>query len=73
MALTVTRVARSCVLLDFGLDFGGQPVLTGPLVSEKPGYHRGATLAFTPDKQVPFMVKRATQAEVLPPGEPLTL
>jgi hypothetical protein len=68
MALTVTRVARSCVLLDFG----GQPVLTGPVVSEKPGYHRGAALAFTPDKQVPLTVKRAPRPR-FSPGEPLTL
>lgn len=69
MALTVTRVARPCVLLDFG----AQPVLTGPVVSEKPGYRRGATLAFTPGKQVPFMVKRAPRPRSVPPGEPLTL
>jgi hypothetical protein len=69
MALTVTRVARSCVLLDFG----GQPVLTGPVVSDKPGYHRGAALAFTPGQAGAIDGEAGTQAEVLPPGEPLTL
>jgi L-ascorbate metabolism protein UlaG (beta-lactamase superfamily) len=41
---TLTRVTHSCVLLDFG----GQQVLTDPWFSEKPGYHRGEPLAFTP-------------------------
>jgi L-ascorbate metabolism protein UlaG (beta-lactamase superfamily) len=50
MALTVTRVAHSCVLLDFG----GQPILTDPWFSEKPGYYRGEPLAFTPDRLPPL-------------------
>jgi L-ascorbate metabolism protein UlaG (beta-lactamase superfamily) len=41
---TLTRVAHACALLDFD----GQQVLTDPWFSEKPGYHRGEPLAFTP-------------------------
>jgi L-ascorbate metabolism protein UlaG (beta-lactamase superfamily) len=44
MATTVTRVTHSCALLDFD----GQVLLTDPWFSEKPGYHRGEPLAFTP-------------------------
>lgn len=44
MTATLTRVTHSCVLLDFD----GQHVLTDPWFSEKPGYHRGEPLAFTP-------------------------
>jgi L-ascorbate metabolism protein UlaG (beta-lactamase superfamily) len=44
MATTVTRVAHSCVLLDFG----GQVLLTDPWFSEKAGYYRGEPLAFAP-------------------------
>jgi L-ascorbate metabolism protein UlaG (beta-lactamase superfamily) len=45
VATTVTRVTHSCALLDFD----GQVLLTDPWFSEKPGYHRGEPLAFTPD------------------------
>ena len=45
MALTVTRVTHSCVLLDFG----GQQLLTDPWFSERRGYYRGEPLAFSPD------------------------
>jgi L-ascorbate metabolism protein UlaG (beta-lactamase superfamily) len=44
MTTTITRVTHSCVLLDFD----GQVLLTDPWFSEKPGYHRGEPLAFTP-------------------------
>ena len=45
MALTVTRVTHSCVLLDFA----GQRLLTDPWFSERRGYYRGEPLAFSPD------------------------
>ena len=44
MALTITRVTHSCVLLDFA----GQRLLTDPWFSERRGYYRGEPLAFTP-------------------------
>jgi L-ascorbate metabolism protein UlaG (beta-lactamase superfamily) len=44
MATTVTRVTHSCALLDFD----GRAVLTDPWFSEKPGYYRGESLAYTP-------------------------
>jgi L-ascorbate metabolism protein UlaG (beta-lactamase superfamily) len=44
MALTLTRVCHSSVLLDFG----GHRLLTDPWFSERPGYLRGEPLAFTP-------------------------
>ena len=44
MALTVTRVTHSCVLLDFA----GQRLLTDPWFSERRGYYRGEALAFPP-------------------------
>jgi L-ascorbate metabolism protein UlaG (beta-lactamase superfamily) len=44
MTTTLTRVTHSCALLDFD----GQRVLTDPWFSEKPGYHHGEPLAFTP-------------------------
>jgi L-ascorbate metabolism protein UlaG (beta-lactamase superfamily) len=50
MAVTVTRVAHSCVLLDFD----GQRILTDPWFSEKPGYYRGEPLAFTPGQLPPL-------------------
>lgn len=42
--LTLTRVAHSCVLLDFA----GIKILTDPWFSERPGYLRGEPLAYTP-------------------------
>lgn len=42
-SLTVTRVAHSCVLLDFA----GAAVLTDPWFSERPGYFRGEPLGIT--------------------------
>ncbi|MGH3448531.1 MAG: MBL fold metallo-hydrolase [Nocardioidaceae bacterium] len=50
MATTVTRVTHSCALLDFG----GAQLLTDPWFSEKPGYHRGEPLAFTPTTLPPL-------------------
>jgi L-ascorbate metabolism protein UlaG (beta-lactamase superfamily) len=44
MTTTLTRVTHACTLLDFD----SQPVLTDPWFTEKPGYHRGEPLAFTP-------------------------
>ena len=44
MATTLTRVTHSCVLVDFD----GRRVLTDPWFTDKPGYHRGERLAFTP-------------------------
>jgi len=44
MTLTSTRVAHSCVLLDFA----GQRLLTDPWFSQRRGYYRGEPLAFTP-------------------------
>lgn len=44
MAVAVVRVAHSCAILDFD----GQRILTDPWFSEKPGYHRGEPLAYTP-------------------------
>ncbi|MGH3318753.1 MAG: MBL fold metallo-hydrolase [Streptosporangiaceae bacterium] len=44
MPVTLVRVTHSCTLLDFD----GQRILTDPWFSEKPGYHRGEPLAFTP-------------------------
>ena len=41
---TLTRVVHAAVLLDFD----GHQVLTDPWFSEKPGYHHGEPLAFTP-------------------------
>jgi L-ascorbate metabolism protein UlaG (beta-lactamase superfamily) len=38
--LTITRVAHSCVLIDFD----GATILTDPWFSEKRGYHRGESL-----------------------------
>jgi len=37
MPLTLTRIAHSSTLLDFD----GQPILTDPWYSEKPGYYHG--------------------------------
>jgi L-ascorbate metabolism protein UlaG (beta-lactamase superfamily) len=44
MALTVTRVNHSSVLLDFD----GRVLLTDPWFSERPNYHHGERCAFTP-------------------------
>lgn len=44
MTTTCTRVTHSCAIIDFD----GQRVLTDPWFSEKPGYHFGEPLAFTP-------------------------
>jgi L-ascorbate metabolism protein UlaG (beta-lactamase superfamily) len=44
MTTTLTRVTHACALLDFD----GLRVLTDPWFTEKPGYHRGEPLAFTP-------------------------
>lgn len=56
--LTLTRVAHSCALLDFG----GQRVLTDPWFSQKPGYYRGEPLAFTPGTLPPLAAVAVSHA-----------
>jgi L-ascorbate metabolism protein UlaG (beta-lactamase superfamily) len=58
MAVTVTRVAHSCALLDFD----GQRALTDPWFSEKPEYYRGEPLAFTPGQLPRLAVVVASHA-----------
>ena len=48
--LTITRVAHSCTLLDFG----GSVFLADPWFSEKFGYHRGEPLGLRPDELPPL-------------------
>jgi len=46
---TVTRVAHSCVLLDFD----GQRILTDPWFGEKPGYRQGEVRALASAADLP--------------------
>jgi len=56
MTTTLTRVTHACALLDFD----GQRVLTDPWFSEKPGYHPGEPVAFTPTTLPPLAAVAAS-------------